>query len=175
MAIRVTHSVVPNARDANLSVAGVGYVNPNDRTGLASAAAAAGMQPLGGDEYQAGDGSWIRMLADGSVERGRNDFSFQGIPGRSAAAQAVGSTASSTGSDTSRPGVPSSMRGYAIAQIGIVNSGSTGTLSRAGFVQTGSRWVHPDGSWVSFSGGTSVGWRGYSLAELPYSNGGGWR
>ena len=44
-------------------------------------------------------------------------------------------------------------------------------LARAGFVQSGGRYVHPDGSWASIAGGRlALGWKGYTLGELPYNN-----
>ena len=68
-------------------------------------------------------------------------------------------------------------RAYKIAQIGIVNSANVAsTCASHGYEQSGSMWVHADGSWASVSGGrVSVGWKGYSLQELPYRNQGGWR
>lgn len=77
--------------------------------------------------------------------------------------------------DTSRNGVPASLRGTGIANVGIVNYATPPAhFTSNGFLSDGrGTWVHPDGSWVSTQP-FAVGWKGYSLSELPYSNGMGW-
>jgi hypothetical protein len=81
--------------------------------------------------------------------------------------------------EPSRPGLPSSMRGYAIAQIGRVDAGTVDARATAnGFVKSGSAYVHPDGSWLRVaSGSVAVGWKGYGLSDMTqlYQNGTGWR
>src|SRR5438105_7505853 len=81
MAIQVTQVRVPGAGDVNYASSRVGFVARNDTRALATAAAAAGLRALGNNEYQANDGSWIRMNANGTLDRGAGGVQFQGIPG----------------------------------------------------------------------------------------------
>jgi hypothetical protein len=80
--------------------------------------------------------------------------------------------------DTSRPGLPASMRGYAIAKVGFLNHH---TVEREclqhGFVKTGSTYIHDDGSWANVVLGTTVeiGWKGYSLDDLGALYDSGWQ
>jgi hypothetical protein len=184
MPIRVTQTRAPAAGDVNYACARVGFVATNNPNDLMAKATAAGFTHVGGNQYTHTDGSWIYMDASGRVQRGAGGVQFQGIPGGRTAqaqqAQPAAATFQQGGTaqyDNSRPGVPASMRAYKIAQIGIVNSANVAsTCASHGYVQSGSMWVHADGSWASVSGGrVSVGWKGYSLQELPYRNQGGWR
>ena len=187
MPIQVTQTRVPTPTDAGYACARVGIVARNNPADLAAKAGAAGFTHSGGNEYVHADGSWIRMEANGLVNRGVGVVQFQGIPGGRRAQPApapapapapntyqAGGTAQL---DRSRPGIPASMRGYAIAQIGMVNASTApGICQRHGFVQSGSTWVHGDGTWVDCTNGVCrVGWKGYNLNELPYRRSGGWR
>jgi predicted GNAT family acetyltransferase len=187
MAITVTSTRVPTSADSGYACAKVGFIARNNPADLQAKATQAGFVHQGGNQYLHADGSWLMMDARGMVNRGVGPVQFQGIPGgrRAQAAAAApqpppaqntyqaGGTAQI---DRSRPGVPASMRGYGIAQIGIVNAQTAPAVcTRAGFVQSGSTWIHPDGSWVAINAGrVSVGWKGHSLQELPYRNGRGW-
>jgi hypothetical protein len=72
--------------------------------------------------------------------------------------------------DRSMPPLPSSMRGYAIATLGIVNA--TNVHARCiedGFVPVGDGYVHPDGSWVDvMATWVTVGWKGYRLGDMQH-------
>ena len=182
MTISISQTRAPVAADAGYACARVGIVARNNPNDLAAKAQAAGFVSQGNNEYVHADGSWVKMEATGIVNRGVGGVQFQGIPGGRnvpAAQPAPAATYASGGTaqiDRSRPGVPPSMIGYGIARIGIV-SGSTAAnaCAQAGFVQSGSAWIHADGSWLQVSGGSvAVGWKGYALQELPYRNGQGW-
>lgn len=192
------------ARDTALAVAKLPFI-PNNARELAQVATRAGFRDVGNGAYQHADGSWV-ALVNGRIERGHGNAAFQGLPSKPApptapnrgtsrtpiqnavkkavagvsgminnvkqAAQQLGTVTK----DNSRPAIPKSMKGYALAKIGRVNSATAAAAcARAGFVQVGDTWVHPDGSWVAVRGAISVGWKGYPLAELPYRRSGGWQ
>jgi hypothetical protein len=76
---------------------------------------------------------------------------------------------------TERPTVPESMATCALATLGLINFDDKQRLRDCGFVASGRLWIHPDGSWVKIENDKlSLGWKGYPLAELPYSRDDGW-
>lgn len=190
--ITITGSRAASASDVAYACSRVGFVARNNPADLQAKALAAGMQAAGPNQYShPTDGSWILMDASGNVQRGVGGTQFVGIPGgrnaRAAApqpppqpppAQPVGYAQPSgfVARDNSRPGVPGSMRGYAIARVGLLNAQSAMSVCpQQGFQWNGSEWIHQDGSWVRPSGsGVVVGWKGHGLSELPYRNGSGW-
>jgi hypothetical protein len=189
MTIRVTSTIIPQAAHAQLACASIGFVQRNNPNDLHARASSAGFRDLGNNEYAHPDGSWVSMDPNGVVQRGYGMAMFSGIPGavqttRVATPAAPANTfqavsqSSRVAIDNSRPVKPPSFRGYGIAQIGIVDMSNVHSQCPAyGFVNTGSSYVHPDGSWVSFgSGAVTVGWKGYALGELSshYSRAQGW-
>ena len=181
MPIAVSQTRVWTQQDTAYACARVGFVARSNPQDLAAKAAAAGFANNGGNEYVHSDGSWVRMEADGNVNRGVGGVMFQGIPGGRAAQPAPQPAATYQGGgvavDPSRPGAPASMVGYKLAQIGIVDARTApGVCAQHGFTQSSpGMLVHPDGSWVAVSGnGCRLGWKGHNLNELPFS-GGAWR
>jgi hypothetical protein len=81
--------------------------------------------------------------------------------------------------DQSRPDLPASMRGFAIAEVGFLSRMTIDDeCPRHGFVKSGTAYVHEDGSWANVVLGMTVeiGWKGYSLADLGglYGGASGW-
>ncbi|MBI5509959.1 MAG: hypothetical protein HY903_14480 [Deltaproteobacteria bacterium] len=168
--------------DAGLAVARLPFIPRGNPAALATIAAQNGFASIGNNIYQHPDGSWVGII-NNRIERGVGTVAFSGVPSPQSFQQqpAQPQMNSTPGQappthDSSRPGLPASMRAYAVAQIGIVNASNAATVCAGhGFVQNGGMWIHGDGSWVSIGGGrVSVGWKGYSLQELPYRNGSGW-
>jgi hypothetical protein len=182
--ITINSTRVPAAAESRLACANVGFVARNNPTDLQNKALAAGFSHIGGNQYTHADGSWVALDANGAVQRGVGTVMFNGIPGGRAAAAAAPAQRSGqyqgggVAFDSSKPPLPGSMRGYGIANIGIVNMRNVHTQCTAhGFANNGSSYVHQDGSWVSYANGSiAVGWKGYSLGEMQslYRNGRGW-
>jgi hypothetical protein len=116
-----------------------------------------------GDTWVHPDGSWAKV-GTSSNTTGWKGYAMAELP----KAHPLGHVL------TERPSIPASMSTCALATLGRVSDGETKRLREAGFVRAGPLWIHPDGSWVKTKDNISVGWKGYPLSELPYSNSYGW-
>jgi hypothetical protein len=175
--MQVRSERAPTAKDGKLAVAQIAFVAQGDVDQLRSEAKRVGMKSVGNNHFvHTVDGSWAKMTDDGRLERGVKSIRFQGIPVPAVAVPDVAPVElrKLNALMKQKPAIPTSMREYAIAKVGIVNSSNiAAAATAAGFVQLGTRWVHPDGSWLlNDRGDVSVGWKGHALASLPYS--GGW-
>jgi hypothetical protein len=175
--ITVRSERAPKNEDGKLASAKIPFIANGDGVSLATQAKALGMTDIGNNRFvHPTDKSWVMLDANGRLQRGVGTVQFQGIPQpyveppdpkkAKELEKLLGET----------PAIPGSMRSYAIAKIGIVNSANVASVcTRAGFLQIGSTWIHPDGSWVKTSSyAISVGWKGHPLQSLPYANGSGW-
>jgi hypothetical protein len=114
------------------------------------------------------DGSWVRIVpATGVSQRGWNGYGVAELQSGNPRVRLL----------EERPPVPRSMKSRAIAKLGRVGSNDAARLCKqAGFEKAGKIWIHEDGSWVKVDQGyVTVGWKGYTLDDLPYHASGGWR
>lgn len=161
-----TSSRTPNATDADLAAAKVGYVAANDRAALSTAALAVGMVGLGRDYFVGVDGSWVRMEADGRVNRGLCEVQWNGIPGRAPAG------APAPYSETARYAYSARyMRTTALGNLPILSGYSRqqihATLLGRGFVESGRIYTHQDGSRVDMRSSPPVlSYNNYALNQL---------
>src|SRR5262249_51751859 len=106
-------------------------------------------------------GSWIRMNANGTIDRGVGGAQFQGMPGRAAAApqpapqpaQAPAPAAQNAINITSSSQPTGADANLAVAQIGFIArndaQGRGADARRAGLTALGAnQFVHADGSWL---------------------------
>jgi hypothetical protein len=126
-------------------------------------------ETVGGVLYTHADGSWL-ALQGSSLFRGVGLEPLVDVPARPTAGPVV--------RDHSTPSLPRSMRAFAIARVGMLNSQNVHTQCPLnGFVLLEKEYIHPDGSWVDVSSaGLRVGWKGYGLGQMQshYRNGSGW-
>jgi hypothetical protein len=148
------------------------------KTGNLKADSATLGQSLGGFGFTATVPGVLYTHTDGSWVAVQGKTLFHGVGAELLADVPKPPPPGSVVRDHSRPPLPSSMRAFGIARIGIVGTGNVHDQCPAhGFVRIGQEYVHADGSWVDLSrGGVSVGWKGYALGEMQslYSNGSGW-
>lgn len=179
MPIAIRLSRPATSQEANLTAARLPHVPRRDAAGLARQAQAAGMRSVGPNQWQASDGSWVMLSSTGTIERGYGSVAFQGKPG---AAQVVAPvqrpaapvrpaapprSAPATGSITA-----AHMKTTALGRSPMMMTGNAATwgprLRALGFIQSGNRFAHGDGSLVDFSGGrAALSYNGTPLGRLP--------
>ena len=178
MTIRFTAQRAWTQSDAVYAAARVGHVPRGDVNALYTAATNAGFRHIGNNAYQHDDRSWIQMRADGAIDRGVGVIALTGMPPAAQVQVSVSVGWGQTQYDTtSRPPLPSNTWQWwrdntALGQLPRINSATAAsTLPSYGFTQSNGAWVHPDGSWAKADayGSISVGWKGYTLGELPYN------
>jgi hypothetical protein len=127
------------------------------------------VETVRGAVYTHVDGSWVAV---------QNNSLLHGVGTELLADVPVPPPPGSVVRDHSKPPLPTSMRGYGIATVGIVAMSTIhDRCPETGFVNLGSTYVHPDGSWVDYTNGSiQVGWKGYALGDMysVYQNGTGW-
>ncbi len=170
MAIQVSTTRNATVQDQRLVSGSIGFIPTNDANALAQAARNAGMTALGNNEYQANDGSWIRMNANGRIDRGQHNTQFTGMPANAAnvqqgrrqqAARNTGGAPTAQSMLRTALGRLPMLRNYTLQQ-------AAPTLQQHGFVQSGSSFIHNDGSRVDFNGrGPSLSYNGTPLGQLP--------
>ena len=153
--ITVTTNRAPTNADGKLACAKIPFLRANDAATVGREARAVGMTSVGNSQWvHPKDGSWVMLDDGGRLQRGVRRTQFDGIPqpyvepADPKQAKALEKLLAET------PRIPRSMANYAIAKIGIVSAGTlAATLPNHGFLQIGTTWVHPDGSWVQSRGG----------------------
>ena len=185
MTIRVTSTRAVAPTDANYAIGRLGFIPRRDANALRTAALNAGFKDQGNNEYLHQDGSWVKLEANGVINRGIGGVQLQGVPGGRQAAVAAqpaqpapqAPIRSGVAQDTSRPPLPSTTwdwwaQNTALGKLPRTTAAAApAQLARLGFANNGAQWVHPDGSWATVSGGRlALGWKGYTLGQLPFNN-----
>lgn len=92
-------TVTPRARDSGLAAAQLPFIRNATPSVVRQVATANGFQHVGNDEYRAGDGSWVALSVNGTVERGVGGNVFSAVPpppSRAAPTRTASATASGT-------------------------------------------------------------------------------
>lgn len=149
------------------------------KTGDLTAQTASLGQKLGGLGFTATVPGKMWEHSDGSFVVVHNNALFRGVAGQIFSDVPKPPPPGSGGPDRSRPPLPDRsswawwQQNTALGRLPIMSSPSQAQQQcpALGFSLHGQEWWHPDGSWVSVAGGRiRVGWKGYSLGELPYNN-----